>query len=376
MIRYRKKITIYIIPILIFTACQETYDPNLQYRDVNIPAIEAVLTDKPGKTFVKISWLAEFEQGYNHPVTDAAVNIMDTNKNITAFIHDNNGLYLPTDTTFFGKIGNAYKLEVTFPDGEVYGSPLVKLKKAAVIDTMYAEIGLTDVVTTNTSGETIIEEKPGLSINYNMSSSNVSRQYYLLTSKVLYQYRYDVFIPPTTEIIVYMWRGEYAYDVPKIEMSETRGKQQVAMNLNAGFLIYEWDHSTRSTDRSGRRVGSAYPQGWIVQVTCQVVNEKTYDFYNNLSSQLLSEDHIFDAVPYQIVGNIHCLSDTNKITVGNFNVGPTVKETYGFYWAEGGEVLLSKKIKNRDFPIIKGNTSEDVQEPMPDFWYEYTSIEN
>ena len=367
-----KNTIICILLGVIFQACQETYDAELLHEEIEIPSIEAVLTNKVGMNMVKISWLAEFERGYNEPVMNAAVVITDNDNKPMPFVHDKNGIYLPLDTTFAGDTGKSYKLEITLDDGEIYGTRFIELRKEAKIDTMHAKVGKIDVVSTGVSGETRIEEKEGLEISYNLSSPNLSRQYFLLSSKILYQYNYDVYIPPSTEIKVYMWRGEYAYDVPKIEMSEILGDKQVALNIDAGFLIYEWDQSTRSiSTRPSIRIGAAYPVGWIVEITCQVVNENTYGFYKGLSRQLLSEDRIFDPVPYQIKGNINCLSDTGKLVVGNFNVGPITTQTYGFYWAAGGETMLSKKIENRDFPLIKGNTSESSQEPMPEFWYEY-----
>jgi len=150
-----KNTIICILLGVIFQACQETYDAELLHEEIEIPSIEAVLTNKVGMNMVKISWLAEFERGYNEPVMNAAVVITDNDNKPMPFVHDKNGIYLPLDTTFAGDTGKSYKLEITLDDGEIYGTRFIELRKEAKIDTMHAKVGKIDVVSTG------VMEKPG-----------------------------------------------------------------------------------------------------------------------------------------------------------------------------------------------------------------------
>jgi hypothetical protein len=62
--------------------------------------------------------------------------------------------------------------------------------------------------------------------------------------------------------------------------------------------------------------------------------------------QLNAANNLFDPISTQLMGNIHCTSDSSKIALGYFDAA-SITHKYAFLkWVKGGTAL---KTKNLDF---------------------------
>lgn len=116
-----------IITILLLSAlfaCEETITLDLDQTESAI-VIEGLITDKPGKQYVKISRTAGFyDEGATEKITTASVIVTDDLGNTITFNHNpenktgKEGFYFASDS-FVGKIGRTYSLSAVV-EGKSY----------------------------------------------------------------------------------------------------------------------------------------------------------------------------------------------------------------------------------------------------------------
>lgn len=119
-----RTILLLLIVGLFFTACDEPYILKTD-EDRSRIIIEGLVTDIPGKHYVKVSRSTGFyETGLTPRITNAVITVSDESGNTYDFVHnprghaDSSGYYLPT-VPFAGIHGQTYSLSVSI-DGEIY----------------------------------------------------------------------------------------------------------------------------------------------------------------------------------------------------------------------------------------------------------------
>lgn len=120
----RQFILVLVAITVLLQACEKTIELDLEQTPSKI-VIDALLTDREGYQFVKITRSVDFYgTGKSPRVTDAIVTIEDDQGEVHHFVHnpgmheDSVGIYIP-EIPFTGTVGYAYKLRVEI-NGEVY----------------------------------------------------------------------------------------------------------------------------------------------------------------------------------------------------------------------------------------------------------------
>jgi hypothetical protein len=136
----------FILSILILAglfSCEETIELSLSESSVAL-VIEGLITDKPGKQYIKISRTASFyEGGATQKITTAIVKVTDDKGKEILFHHNpstdakKNGYYFDTEN-FVGEIGREYSLLV-IADGKTYEAQ-DKLMPVTAIDSLSSRI--------------------------------------------------------------------------------------------------------------------------------------------------------------------------------------------------------------------------------------------
>jgi hypothetical protein len=340
-----KYILILYAVILLCCSCREIIDPELHLEEDKIPVIEGIVTNKPGESYVLVSYATEFSKlNFDTSRYEARVNLIGNDGTNTSFIHSNNGLYLPFDSTFKGNVGDKYQLEVEL-NNELYATSYIEMLPAATIDSVYARPDTFLVIEKNVQGNIYTREKYGLTVFYSILSSNNKKQYFLGNSRFIYLSTISSVIKPTE----FLWEVKKVLFYHEIPPSENFKDLQVVKNINGGFMEYV-----------GRE-----PKGWIVEINCSSIEKDTYFFHQRINAQLENENSLFDPIPYQIKGNIFCKSDSSQKVFGNFRASGRFRAIYAFRYIPGWDYYLYERMdENLVLPEEDGMT----EGYLPYFW--------
>lgn len=124
MNKYIKQTALLGLSALLMTACDEEYVMDDLQTNSNV-VIEGLVTNQPGRQFVKVSRSGDFyASGKTERITNATVQVTDNAGNTFTYVHNPNGhadsvgYYKPT-VAFVGQVGRTYNLTVQ-ADGETY----------------------------------------------------------------------------------------------------------------------------------------------------------------------------------------------------------------------------------------------------------------
>jgi hypothetical protein len=130
------KLIIYIVLSLVtvatLTNCMDVVDVNVP-KGEEVLAVEALITDRPGPYFVKLTKTAPyFDQTTNPAVQGASVVISDNTGFEESLVETSPGVYATSQIQ--GKIGNSYKLRIVAEE-EVYEAT-TEIKRVPTIDSL------------------------------------------------------------------------------------------------------------------------------------------------------------------------------------------------------------------------------------------------
>lgn len=126
MKKYINRTALLALSALLVTACDEEYIMDDLQTETSV-TIEGLVTNQPGRQFVKVSRSNDFyASGQTPRITDATVQVSDNAGNTYTYVHnprghaDSVGYYKPA-VPFIGQVGRTYNLTVQ-ADGETYTS--------------------------------------------------------------------------------------------------------------------------------------------------------------------------------------------------------------------------------------------------------------
>jgi hypothetical protein len=354
-----KKILI-LLSLVLLIACQEVYNPDDIDAGLKIPVIEGYLHDGPGPYRVELSWAAAFYDRSYTAITDALVTISDNYGNTEILTETGNGRYYSDKNGIRGTAGRIYTLHVELPDGSIYESSPVLMQPPKKIDTIYAEIGEKEFTSRNSYGELSIYKEGGLYVYADMNSKTGDRLFFRFYSRVVSQSQYTIYYPaPLAPVDVYCWYTWSLNDMVNVKSTVPFKYEQVIEKHNLGFLPYRYNSAWQDDTTS-----PVHPRGWIVTTTAYSITEDAYEYYNSVITQLNAKERIFDPVPSQITGNIHCINDTGKLVLGLFEVAAKTSRHTAFDWATGLNNYSILNLQKYSVPI--SDSCQDII--APDFW--------
>jgi hypothetical protein len=101
----------------------------------------------------------------------------------------------------------------------------------------------------------------------------------------------------------------------------------------------------------------------ILYLTKYRLNNDAYQYYQGINNQMDADNKLFDPVNPQIIGNITCTSDPDKLALGFFETSPVEYLSYDVaFEAKTGNAILTPKAYI--IPAVKNGVSLT----KPDFW--------
>jgi len=346
-----------------FTSCQEIFNPELEIETLNVPSIEAIITDSSSMCMVDVKEVADFNARFNNKIKDATVRLIIDSVDTERFTFSSNLKYTPESNGFIAEYGKNYTLNIQLNDGSEYISKPCALHPLADSIRFYIEPGVNNYVSANIYGDPVIKEISGYNTFYDLFSSPGNTRYYRQSIKVVYQYVYYVMIREEfREFPVYAWQIRDKSEIPKVQRSENSGDMEVVMRENLNFL--DLVKNNPFAEMETREIVGYHQSGWIIIIDNYSINEDAYMYYSKINKQLAGENQYFDPLPSQIYGNIHNTENSEKLAFGLFELSSMETKAY-FITSHSYDHGQIYELENYQLPDSLSGTVDEV---MPDFF--------
>lgn len=282
---------IIIAPVLAITACTKPYNPTGIKSVTGYLVVEGVINANDSSKFQLSHTVTLTSDTTIAPVLGAQVTIEGNDNSSYPLTGNASGIYSSASLSL--NANSQYRLDIKTTDGKEYQSDYVSVKITPPIDTINYVI-----------------ESNGLQINLNTHDPANNTRYY----------RWDY-----TET----WEFHAKYFSAFVSNGDTVLYRQPAQQI---YFCYTNDNSTNillgSSAKLTQDVISTAPITFIpstsekieteysINVRQYALTNDAYNFWTNLKKNTEELGSIFDALPSQINGNIHCLTNPNEPVVG------------------------------------------------------------
>jgi hypothetical protein len=349
--------------LFIFTAifigrCEIVYEPkNLENSD-KIAVINGTFDDTSSEIIVNAQYARGFDESSILAIKNAKVFLYDNVGNQYAFEVDSlkTWKYKLNVRQVLKNPDFEYHISLETVDGERYESVPAKFPPSINVTGINAIPGNYEKVTSSASGKIITKTLEGIYVNASVLSNDNNPRYVRFKNNIVTQSYYsqneDPF-PITWRCVKYSALNTNAI----AENSLEKNGLHMILDRELGFLEYYIDFSTRTESTSARILA-----GWIVISDVYSINENTFNYYKKIENQISGTDGIFDPVPSQIKGNMFCVTNPEKTTLGIFEITRRVRKYNYFYWLPGHSEVTHVKLDNYHAP-----DKSMCVDTMPDF---------
>jgi hypothetical protein len=295
------KLTVIIVGItLIFQSCIYEFTPKTGDLG-NLLVVYGMVTNENGPHEITILKTKKINSKVNEPVKGANVSISDDKGDIVPLTEDTVGKY-HTPETFAGQIGAKYKLYIELQEGKKYESDYVELLDVPDISELEAE-----KITKSATGTS--PESSGYQFYISTKPGTSEQKYYKWDVFEDYEYR----LPYRT---LYYWDGKvlYPFDppIPYICYKHTQFNDIYISTTNNFQTNYITHYPLNFTPNSMK-----FQFTYGVFVRQYALSEFSYKYWHYAMENNLP-DPLYSKQPYQLIGNIKCISNPNETVFGIF----------------------------------------------------------
>ena len=313
--KFINKILVLSSMIFLCTSCVEEYWPELNESNEGTIVIEGRITNLDGPYTVKISQALSFQDPTYRPHVGAVVEIVDDAGAAERLTEVLPGTY-QSGPTFKGVIGRKYKLEITTQNGKEYESGFEELLAPVNIEKVEA------VQESRIVDETLGTTTEGYQFYVSSADFNEGKNYFYWEMIETYEYHADYKIE-------YYYEGVRDYD--------SKGPENLLEATpfhNSLFDCWATDtvkqYFTFTTDQSNLNKVDNKPLhfmefedqklrfGYSLETFQYRINESAYYFLKGLEEQNSNGSNFYTTQPYQIVGNISCITNPEEVALGYF----------------------------------------------------------
>jgi len=354
-----KKILVIGIMIAVWLAsCEDIYNPEMDTVE-DLLVVEANLVFGQSYNSVKLYKTINFNASNTSfpPVNGAIVMLLDQQgASITLTESEKSGIY-----SFKGPLGQnkSYKLYIRH-EGEIIESEYQKVPKMPAIDSVYTEHTEKLIVAGTDASSGKLRKEPGAMVYVDIDDKGDVTHYRFSHRKIV-QYAYPYAPPsgPPIEGTMYAWmslrsREMFNLAAPPEYSLSTNIKKHPLIFLEQSFSVFIPEVTT-------------YFLGWIYISHQYAISEQTYQYYNDLNSQLTAEGKLFDPLYTQARGNLTCITDPKKIILGNFEIS-TVREHRFYVQTMSNNNYFIKRIPYFWYIPDEGKSFNQIPE-----WWEFRS---
>lgn len=337
---------------LFIVSCEDVYNANLHMAN-NATVVDAQIVYGSEDNVVKIYQSKNFNDNYSgFPVlTGAVVKMVDSNGGEHTLQENLPGNF---KVNFDINPELQYKIIVQYANN-TFESSFEAVPEVPDIDSLYIEeeTQVVDVGGVNNVSEFQKTEGGQMYVDITCDSIN---PYYRFSGRKVLQYLYTtnaIVKNINQEVTVFAWRSKYPdggfiLAQPPIYSSSLIIKKQPV------FFI-EKKPALGPTNTF---------KGWIVIMEQFGLSQTSYNYYNDLNSQLISDGKIFDPLYVQARNNLTCTNNVDELVLGNFEISSVKERRYFVKFISEKKGYLIKPIPY--FYDIPASGSEMIT--PPDFW--------
>jgi len=359
----RKILYIFLFLVGIFSSCQDIYNPEIdEYPDALV--VEGILTDQNDYVTIKLTRSAGFkESSYFASERKATVEVHSvggltySTTEITAGNYQTNE---PVQTT----VGEGYFVKIVTSRGEEYQSSVEAMMKPCSIDSIYLTDSIFREVTYNYWGEPVVEDYKGITFSVLPREPEGERVGFLYKWNALINYGVTS-SQSMSSFSYHCWdemvsNSIYVYDYYHDELIN-----ELPVGELHALSYYTLGPLPIDSTRFQGTIDGIYLSSMYYHLKQYAITKEGASYWRSVKNQSEASGKLFDPVEEQIIGNIRCVSDSNKVAFGYFNV------------ASFSDMVVVAKL-NRDTIgvrkivefIPKAPSDEDCfLNIYPDFWF-------
>jgi len=361
-----KKIASIFILILLFSACEDIYNP-----DMDIPGkvlvVDARIVLGKAENLVKLSWSKGFDEpGGYAKVQGAAVSIIDNENEEYNLPQVEMGEFL-VDVAL--ETNKSYRLKINYQN-EIYESEFEQVPEVPLVDSIYGFPENRILVQGGADNVDDFIEAPGVML-YADITNDLNSRYYRFEAIKTYQYAFNIPDPVFGELVVFAW-DTY---IPFEESFNIAGPAQYSGSININkhplYFMEKKVQGGRELEVWGRQGYGETFLGWILRLHQYSISENAYNFYEDVNSILKADGRIFDPLYVQARNNLSCVTHPENLVLGSFEIAAHQEYRFFVWYLSEDMGYMVKPIPYfYDIP----HDGESVEE-IPDFW-EYPGRKN
>jgi len=348
------------------TSCKELYDPKIDIVETPL-VVDGLITDLAKPYSIKLTKALPFNNSSTDNytkeytgVSEAKVTVSDDAGNTYNFTEsDTEGVYKSNPAEFVGVPGRYYTLHIrTIDNIEYQSAPQLLLPNDFKVD-VSAEFGTRDQLVLDSWGAYNKETVQGTNIFFDIENNEDTLIRFRFDHRITTQW-----VIPTIPQPTHGWDTWPNADLINMTDNYTTSTNNIVKknvcfvptNNNKVIITKEWV-GPPGTDKI---MFDKFVERFVIRIIQYRLNNETFLYYKNISTILSANGNIFDPIPWQVKGNMKCISDNTVGVLGYFEASSA---RYSYYALKPFSKIL-KYVKSYEPPTDYGILGEIV----PDWW--------
>lgn|GEM_PF-28514 len=302
----RRRIYLFIWIIAVATSCKKPYYPPVTSSTGSYLVIEGVINSGSDSTFIKISRAVKLtDKVAVKPELNAVVTVQGDQNSSYSLTEMGNGSYACAGLNLDNS--HKYRLSIRTAKGEQYVSDYMEVLNSPPIDS----------ISFDTKGTV---SNPGLNIYVNTHDPANKVHYYRWDYQEtwIFHSNFTSFFKSNGDTVLGRdWNHDNISQCWQSDSSNTivlGSSAKLAKDVIAGQPV-------TSVISTSEKLGDEYS----IQVRQYALTTDAYNFYINLKKNTEQLGSVFDALPSEINGNIHSVTNPSEHVIGYISVGGTSK---------------------------------------------------
>ncbi|NJM16840.1 MAG: DUF4249 domain-containing protein [Bacteroidales bacterium] len=297
--------------------------------------VDAVFTNQPGYSYVKLYTTSGLGNIEYQPVTGATVEISEANGYLYKCIEKSDGNYFP-ESYENGAVGKEYKINITTPNGLIITSPPEKMPEASQIDSIYFEYQFIEA-----------NGKEGIQIYVDHSIPDSNKQFYWQFDET---WKFKAYWASCSNGLPCL---TWPYN-PVCWMYSTQGTPAISLvedeQLIKNQKVPLYFISNQTTRLSVR---------YSASVNLYSVSKDCHLYLKKIRETIIESGALLDKTPGEVRGNLYCVNNPEVEVFGYFMVAGLSNKRF---YINRNEVSQIKKFQHHvddcivQFGVSKADT--------------------
>jgi hypothetical protein len=335
------------------TSCYKVYDPSVDTVQ-KVLVVDSRITNVTDVYHVVLTYAGPFNSNKSAaPVSAANVYVTDNLGNSYKFTESDKGDYVSDSLKFTGQPGHIYQLHIVTMEGTEYESDPQRLFPEVKPDSVYAEFNTKEILSGNTGP---IVNTHGADILIDIYNLTDTLPRFRFTADLVTQYFYLVCPIYQKCDEYYCWMTDNANTSLNLTDDKySQGSASVKKHAVCFLVDNLYCSAQAYVKRYLQENSTFYAEPTIDYRTFMIdnrilylntysLNNESYLYYKRLDQQVQSDGKLFDPIAVQLNGNIKCISDPEKKTIGFFEASSVSYSAYSVDFM---------KLKNSQPSVIK-----------------------